>query len=87
MVTFDRADVRFARPNIQIYDAHVVDLGQSAGARYLVGVSSAETKGKAQLCSALDRMSKRIMLAFQILAAQKQSGGHAEKRYFPYISI
>jgi hypothetical protein len=24
----DRADVRFVRPNIQIYDAHVVDLYQ-----------------------------------------------------------
>jgi hypothetical protein len=34
----DRADVRFARPNIQIYDAHVVDLYQGVCARYLVGV-------------------------------------------------
>ena len=36
--------VRFARPNIQIYDAHVVDLYQWVCARYLVGVKSAETK-------------------------------------------
>ena len=30
----DRADVRFARPDIQIYDAHVVDLYQWVCARY-----------------------------------------------------
>src|SRR6267154_4600207 len=30
----DRADVRFARPNIQIYDAHAVDLYQWVCARY-----------------------------------------------------
>ena len=42
----DRADVRFARPNIQIYDAHVVDLYQWVCARYLVGVKGAETKAK-----------------------------------------
>lgn len=38
--------VRFARPNIQIYDAHVVDLYQWVCARYLVGVKGAETKAK-----------------------------------------
>jgi len=38
--------VRFARPNIQIYDAHVVDLYQWVYARYLVGVKGAETKAK-----------------------------------------
>jgi hypothetical protein len=43
----DRADVRFARPNIQIYDAHVVDLYQWVCARYLVGVKGAETKASA----------------------------------------
>jgi len=37
----DRTDVRFARPNIQIYDAHVVDLYQWVGARYLVGLKGA----------------------------------------------
>lgn len=41
---FDRADVRFVRPNIQIYDAHVVDLYQRVCARYLVDVKGAETK-------------------------------------------
>ena len=41
---FDRADVRFVRPNIQIYDAHVVDLYQWVCARYLVGVKAAKTK-------------------------------------------
>src|SRR5271169_4077182 len=40
----DRANVRFARPNIQIYDTHVVDLYQWVCARYLVGVKGAETK-------------------------------------------
>jgi hypothetical protein len=45
MVTTDRADVRFARPNIQIYDAHVVDLYQWACARYLVGVNDAGDYG------------------------------------------
>jgi hypothetical protein len=34
----DRTDVRFARPNIQIYDAYVVDLHQWVCARYFVGV-------------------------------------------------
>ena len=38
-----RADVRFARPNIQIHDAHVVDLYQWVSARYLVGIKGAET--------------------------------------------
>jgi hypothetical protein len=35
--------VRFARRNIQIYDAHVVDLYQWISARYLIGVKGAET--------------------------------------------
>src|SRR6266849_5053156 len=43
----DRADVRFARPNIQIYDAHVVDLYQWVCARHFVGVKGAETKASA----------------------------------------
>jgi hypothetical protein len=38
--------VRFARPNIQIYDARVVDLYQRVCARYFVGVKGAETKAK-----------------------------------------
>ena len=33
-------------PNIQICDAHVVDLYQWVCARYLVGVKGAETKAK-----------------------------------------
>jgi len=49
--------VRFARPNIQIYDAHVVDLYQWVCARYLVGVKGAETKAKRSQ-SALDRISE-----------------------------
>ncbi len=54
--------VRFARPNIQIYDAHVVDLYQWVCARYLVGVKGADTKAKRDLSSALDRISERITL-------------------------
>jgi hypothetical protein len=42
----DRMDVRFAHPNIQIYDAHAVDLYQRVCARYLVGVTSGEAKAK-----------------------------------------
>jgi hypothetical protein len=38
---------RFARPNIEIYDAHVINLFQSICARYLVGVKSADTKENA----------------------------------------
>jgi hypothetical protein len=39
--------VQFARPNIQIYDVHVVDLYQWVRARYLVGVKGADTKQNA----------------------------------------
>jgi hypothetical protein len=59
------AGVRFARPNIQIHDAHVVDLvpmGLCAVSRWCEGCRN---KGKAQLSSALDRISERITLAFQ----------------------
>lgn len=38
MTTLIAQVVRFARPNIQIYDAHVVDLYQWVRTRYLVGV-------------------------------------------------
>src|SRR5258705_8354338 len=60
----DRADVRFARPNIQIYDAHVVDLYQWVCARYLVGVKGAETKASAVKLGSRP-ISERITLAFQ----------------------
>jgi maltoporin len=40
--------LRFARPNIQIYDARVVDLYQWVCALYLVGVKGAETKAVAE---------------------------------------
>jgi hypothetical protein len=81
----DRADVRFARPNIQIYDAHVVDLHQWVCARYLVGVEGAETK--AQLSSALERISERITLASKPCPAQTQSASQTSKKDLPYISI
>lgn len=48
----DRTDVRFARPIIQIYDPHVVDLYQWVCALYLVGVKGAETKAMAEKVSA-----------------------------------
>jgi hypothetical protein len=57
--------VPFARPNIQIYDAHVVDLYQWVCARYLVGVKGADTKAKRDLSSAHDRISKQITTDFQ----------------------
>jgi hypothetical protein len=38
--------VRFACPNIQIYDARVVDLYQWVYERYRVGVKGAETRAK-----------------------------------------
>ena len=46
LTALDRADVRFIRPTIQIYDAHVVDQYQWVCAQYLVGVKGAETKAK-----------------------------------------
>jgi hypothetical protein len=47
----DLADVRFARPNIRIYDAHVAYLYQWVCAQYLVGVKGAETKAMAERVS------------------------------------
>lgn len=67
-------------PNIQIYDAHVVDLHQWACARYLVGVEAAETK--ARLNSALDRISERITLASELCPAQRQSAGQTSTLCF-----
>ena len=58
-----RADVRFVRPKIQVYEAHVVDLYQWVCARYLAGVKDVDTKAKRDLSSALDGISERIMLA------------------------
>jgi hypothetical protein len=84
----DRADVRFARSNIQIYDAHVVDLYQWVCAQYLVGVKGAETKGKAQLSLALDRISQRITLAFQTQSRPEAIRDQPPKSDdLPYISI
>ena len=52
--------VRFDRPSIQIYDAHVVDLYQWICARYLVGMRVQILKQSATL----DRISERITLTF-----------------------
>jgi hypothetical protein len=57
--------VRFARPNIQIYDVRVVDHYQWVCARYRVGVR-VQKQSKTQLSSGLDRISERITLAFPI---------------------
>ena|ERR1700726_189683 len=78
----DRADVRFARPNIQIYDAHVVDLYQWGGARYLVGANGAEKNAKrSDSSSAPDRILERITLAFEILFhPEGNPGATIEKR-------
>jgi hypothetical protein len=46
VITLIAQIVRFARPNIQIYDAQVVDLYQWVSARYLVGVKGAEATAK-----------------------------------------
>ena len=46
LTALDRTDVRFVRPNIQIYDAYVVDLYQWVSAQYLVGMKGTETKTK-----------------------------------------
>lgn len=62
LTTLTAQIVRFARPNIQNYDAHVVDLYQWVGARYLVGVKGADTTAKRDFNSALDRISERIAL-------------------------
>jgi hypothetical protein len=61
----DREIFPFARPNVQIYDAHVVDLYQWVCARYLVGVKGADTKAKRDLNSALDRISEQITTDLQ----------------------
>ncbi len=55
--------IRFARPNIQIYDVPVVDLYQWGRARYLVRAKGGRYKSKTRLSSALDRISERITLA------------------------
>jgi hypothetical protein len=47
-VTVGRADVRLARPNIQIYDVHVVDLYQWARARYFRWCGGCRYKSKAR---------------------------------------
>ena len=54
--------VRFARPNIQIYDVDELDLYQWMCAQYLIGVRDAETRAERDLSSALDRISERITL-------------------------
>ena len=83
----DRADVRFARRNIQIHDAHVVDLYRWVCAQYLVGVRR-RNKGKAQLNSALDRISERITLAFPTLARPEAIQGPPSKNVnLPHISM
>ena len=81
----DRADVRFARPNIQIYDAHVVDLYQWVCARHFVGVKGAETKASAVKLGSRPNF-RTDHVGFQ--NAQTQSGNQPSKNNdLPYISI
>jgi hypothetical protein len=70
--------IRFARPSIKIYDAHlVVELYEWVCAPYLVGVQGAETEAKrGELSSALDRISERITLASN---PKVRSGGQLSK--------
>jgi hypothetical protein len=63
LTALDRADVRFIRPNIQIYDAHVVDLYQWVCAQYLVGVKGAETK----FAGAPFRIKPRTLMLLKLL--------------------
>ena len=83
LTTLTAQIVRFARPNIQIYDAHVVDLYQWVGARYLVGVKGADTTAKRDFNSALDRISERIALTSN---PKVRPGGQLSKSTL-YISI
>jgi hypothetical protein len=62
VITLIAQIVRFALPNIQIYDAQVVDLYQWVSARYLVGVKGAEATARRGLSTALGRISERITL-------------------------
>src|SRR5260370_6021583 len=84
----DRADVRFARPNIQIYDAHVVDLYQWVCARHFVGVKGAETKASAVKLGSRPNFRKDYASFSKLCPVQKQSGGQPSKyENLPYISI
>jgi hypothetical protein len=84
----DRADVRFARANIQIYDARMVDLYQWVCARYLVGVKGAETKAKRSQARLSTEFQKGLRWLSKPCPAQKQSGGQPSKYdNLLYISI
>jgi hypothetical protein len=79
--------VRFARPNIQIYDARVVDLYQWVCAQYLVGVKGAETKAKRSLARLSTEFQSGSRWLSKPYPAQKQSGGQPSKnKNLLYIS-
>jgi len=55
LTTLIAQTVRFARPNIQIYDAHVIDLYQWVCARYLVGVKvQLQKQARLEFCTRLN---------------------------------
>jgi len=84
----DRADVRFARANIQIYDARVFDLYRWVCARYLVGVKCAETKAKRSQARLSTEFQNGSRWLSKPCPAQEQSGGQPSKNNdLPYISI
>ena len=66
----------------------MVDLYQWVRARYLVWCEGCRNKSKAQLSSALDRISERITLAFQTLSRPEAIRGPAIKnKKFIYVSM
>jgi len=71
----NRAEVRFARPNIQIYDAHGVDLYQWVCARYLVGAKGAKTKAKRSQARLSTEFQSGSQLAFQTLFSSEATPG------------
>jgi hypothetical protein len=83
----DRADVRFARPNTQIYDAHVVALYQWVCARYLVGVKAAGTKASAVKLGSRPNFRKNYVGFPNPVPSRNNWGSIIEIRNSPYISI
>ena len=71
--------VRFARPNIQIYDARIVDLYQWVCAQYLVGVKGAETKAKRSLARLSTEFQSGSRWLSKPYPAQKKSGDQPSK--------
>jgi hypothetical protein len=67
-------------PNIQIYDARVVDLYQWVCAQYLVGVKGAETKAKRSWA----RLSITLVPQAAVLLTRKDGGHDRDRTCDPY---